>query len=77
VCQSQPPKSIDIQWDKGHGRQVTRQVSVFEYLPNNNLKEWESIKSLIKVERSGYRGVKIYQQTMYYIGSISKEQKNL
>jgi predicted transposase YbfD/YdcC len=71
VCQSQPAKSIDIQWDKGHGRQVTRQVSVFEYLPNNNLKGWESIKSLIKVERSGYRGGKIYQQTMYYISSLS------
>jgi predicted transposase YbfD/YdcC len=73
VCQSQPAKSIDIQWDKGHGRQVTRQVSVFEYLPNNNLKGWESIKSLIKVERSGYRGGKIYQQTMYYISSLSKD----
>jgi predicted transposase YbfD/YdcC len=73
LCQSQPAKSIDIQWDRGHGRQVTRQVSVFEYLPNNNLKGWESIKSLIKVERSGYRGVKIYQQTMYYISSLSKD----
>lgn len=71
VCQSQPAKSIDIQSEKGHGRQVTRQVSVFEYLPNNNLKGWESIKSLIKVERRGYRGVKIYQQTMYYISSLS------
>ena len=71
LCQTQSPKSTDIELDKSHGRQVTRQVSVFEYLPQKNRKEWSSIKSLIKVERSGHRGSKIYQQTMYYISSLS------
>jgi predicted transposase YbfD/YdcC len=71
VCQSQSPKSRDTEFDKSHGRRIIRQVSVVENFPNNKLKEWSQINSLIKVERRGYRGHSMYQQTMYYISSLS------
>jgi predicted transposase YbfD/YdcC len=73
VCQSQSPQSSHTEFDKSHGRTITRQVSVFNNVPNDKLKGWPQINSLIKVERTGYRGAKMYKQTMYYISSLSAE----
>jgi predicted transposase YbfD/YdcC len=66
------PKSINITNDISHGRKITRQVSV--YTPQTLLhKKWEHLQSFIKVERSGSRGKKAYQETMYYVSSIKQD----
>lgn len=75
VCQSQSPQSSYTEFEKSHGRQITRQVSVFKNVPNTQLKDWPQVHSLIQVERSGYRGSKSYNQTMYYISSLSEEAR--
>jgi len=66
------PDSRCLTKEQSHGRQVTRQVAVFK----NNVISWESwshIQSLIKVDRWGWRGKKSYQETAYYISSISAD----
>lgn len=66
------PDSIYRTKESSHGREVTRQVSVFKQtilVPA----QWEHIQSLIKVERWGFRGKKTYQETVYYISSIVQD----
>ncbi|VXD22599.1 hypothetical protein PL9631_660135 [Planktothrix paucivesiculata PCC 9631] len=62
-------REIDTQKERGHGREITRRVSVFK----KSIKiesPWEHIQSIIQVERWGYRGKKPYRETVYYISSI-------
>ena len=73
VSQSHLRESSYKELDKSHGRTITREVSVLKDVLNHKLKDWPKINSIIKVERSGYRGQKSYQQTMYYISSLSEE----
>lgn len=68
------PSSINITNDRSHGRNVTRQVSV--YIPQTLLHEkWGHLQSFIKVERGGSRGKKAYQETMYYVSSIRQDAR--
>lgn len=65
-------ESIDTQKERGHGREITRRVSVFK----KSIKfesPWEHIESIIQVERWGYRGKKPYRETVYYISSIREK----
>lgn len=65
-------KTVDIQQDNSHGRKITRQVSVwdnYQELPKQILDKFQGIKNIIKVERSGTRGKKEYEETVYYISS--------
>jgi predicted transposase YbfD/YdcC len=64
--------SCDIEKDKSHGRNIERKVSVFEF-PENERNGWKNLQRVIKVERSGNRGEKNYQETAYYISSCLKE----
>lgn len=68
-------KTLDIQQDNSHGRKITRQVSVwdnYQELPKQILDKFQGIKNIIKVERSGIRGKKEYEETVYYISSKSE-----
>ncbi|AFZ11656.1 transposase IS4 family protein [Crinalium epipsammum PCC 9333] len=65
------PSSRCITKEQSHGRQVTREVTVFNNIIK--LKNWSHIQSLIKVERWGWRGSSPYQETVYYISSMSAD----
>lgn len=66
---NEEPLSINIRNDRSHGRRITRKTSVFL---NRNIrhKSCPKFSSLIKVERSGTRGLKEYQETVYYVSSL-------
>lgn len=61
--------SINIRKSRSHGRNITRKTSVFM---NKNIchKSCPKFQRFIKVERSGIRGVKDYQETVYYVSSL-------
>lgn len=63
------PLSINRKYERSHGREIMRKVSVFE---NTNIqhKSCQNLKSIIKVERVGFRGSKYYQQRVYYLSSL-------
>jgi predicted transposase YbfD/YdcC len=68
-------KTVDIQLDHSHGRKIKRQVSVwdnYQDLPQKINNKFQEIKNIIKVERSGIRGKKQYEETVYYISSKSE-----
>jgi predicted transposase YbfD/YdcC len=70
-----PVKTVDIQQDNSHGRKIKRQVSVwdnYQELPKQIRDKFQRIKNIIKVERSGIRGKKEYEETVYYISSKSE-----
>jgi predicted transposase YbfD/YdcC len=69
LTKNEEPLSINISKEESHGRKITRKTSVFI---NRNIrhKSCPKFKSFVKVERSGTRGVKDYQQTVYYVSSL-------
>lgn len=69
VTNTQEPLSINIEQEKGHGRHIKRQVSVFKS-PDLLKPTWCGIQSLIRVERWGNRGNKDDHQIAYYISSL-------
>lgn len=72
VATTSKPNSIETRKENRHGRQITRRVSVFK----NHLgaeSHWGHIQSIIQVERWGYRGKKLYRETVYYISSMEKD----
>jgi len=74
ICDQSQILSSTLELDKSHGRIIKRKVAVFEMIEHTH-KDWESIKSVIKVERSGRRGNKPYDSVAYYISNIEKEAK--
>lgn len=56
--------------EKTQNRVTCRIVSVFDDISNIN-GDWEGIKSLVQVDRIGIRQGRPYQQTNYYISSLS------
>jgi|LakMenE01Jun11ns_1017448.scaffolds.fasta_scaffold9601254_1 predicted transposase YbfD/YdcC len=69
VTKNSQPVSIDCEEDKSHGRDLIRLTSVFNVThPFNSV--WEHIKSYIKVERYGERGVEEYYNCAYYISNL-------
>lgn len=67
--EKEKPLEIYESQDLSHGRQIRRQISVFDGGLVQN-KSYPHIVSFIKVSRSGKRGKKNYQQTLYYISSL-------
>ncbi len=55
--------------EKQHGRLTTRVVSVFDDLSGIS-NQWTGLKTLIKVERTGYRGKQPYLKVAYFISSL-------
>jgi len=62
------PSSQKITEDTSHGRKITRTVSVFPVVEPVS-KEWANSQNFIRVQRSGNRGKKSYQETAYYLSS--------
>lgn len=63
------PTSIDTSVDKTRNRLTMRTVSVFDDL-TDICSDWSGLKTLIQVERRGWRGGHHYHQTAYYISSL-------
>lgn len=65
-----PAKSQVVEWDKGHGRQVRRTVSV---LPPPEVidAQWEGVRQIVRIERAGRRSGKLFRETMFYISSLA------
>lgn len=57
-------------WKKHATALWCRIINVFDDISNIDC-EWEGIKSLVQVERIGIRQGQPYQQTNYYISSLS------
>lgn len=68
IAESEKPSDVYQEIETGHGRMVSRQVSVFNNL-GNLPSDWYGVESLIRVERKGKRGKKDYYQMSYYISS--------
>jgi predicted transposase YbfD/YdcC len=66
---NEEPLSINVKKEQSHGRKITRKTSVFI---NKSIrhKSCPKFQSFIKVERSGTRGIKDYQETVYYVSSL-------
>jgi predicted transposase YbfD/YdcC len=60
--------------ETSHGRQVTRQVSVFS-LPKGLHQDWYKSRCFLQIKRTGWRGQKAYQQTAYYLSSYKEKAK--
>jgi predicted transposase YbfD/YdcC len=65
------PLSQNITEDTSHGRHITRRVSVFE-VPDSITSLWGNSQKFIRVERSGTRGTKSYQERAYYLSICQK-----
>jgi len=65
------PLSQKTTEDISHGRHITRQVSVFE-VPEKIKSLWSNSQRLIQFQRSGKRGLKPYEETAYYLSSVSE-----
>jgi predicted transposase YbfD/YdcC len=72
IAEINQPLSCDVELDVSHGRKILRKVSVFEKT-GSKTNNWEELKSVIKVERSGERGNKPYEEVAYYISSCQKD----
>ncbi|ALF51994.1 transposase [Nostoc piscinale CENA21] len=68
--QHSQPTTIHTDFERRSGRFTQRRVCVFENL-NNISHDWLGLKSIIQVERVGTRAGKAYQETAYYISSLS------
>lgn len=68
LSKKEMPLSISESIDNSHGRKITRRILVFsgEIVKHKN---YPHLKSFIKVIRSGKRGEKKYEETVYYISS--------
>ncbi len=64
------PLSFDITTEHRSDRVTTRTVSVFDDLSGIN-SEWVGLARLVKVERTGTRAGKPYEQIAYYISSLN------
>ncbi len=66
------PISINTSLERVSDRLTERRVSVFHNLENIST-DWVGLKCLVRVERFGTRAGKPYEQTAYYISSITLE----
>jgi predicted transposase YbfD/YdcC len=61
----------DIQTDSSHGRQVHRNVSVLT--PTAGIDSaWVGVQRIIKVERTGIRERKPFEEKVFYISSVTE-----
>jgi predicted transposase YbfD/YdcC len=72
LAETTMPLSHGLSEDKGHGRNIYREVSVFS-VPETIQSTWKGSQGFIQVKRSGTRGNdKPYQETAYYLSSCLK-----
>ena len=64
--------SVERYRQRDHGRDIERVVSVLP-LPDDIDPQWVGIQRIVQVERSGTRGKKPFEETMFYISSLEKE----
>jgi predicted transposase YbfD/YdcC len=69
------PIQENLRTEISHGRQVNRQVSVFQ-VPESMTQIWEGSQYFIKVERKGERKNKPYHQIVYYLSSCYQTAKD-
>ena len=62
------PLTVYQSKDNSHGRYAIRKISVFDGHHVNH-KSYPHLRSFIEVKRTGFRGNKEYNQTLYYISS--------
>jgi predicted transposase YbfD/YdcC len=80
ISEEKIANTINIEEDNSHGRRIKRQVSVWnnwQEIPEEISKKVKGIKTLIKVERSGTRKGKKYEQTVYYISSLLEKAEEI
>ena len=65
------PESCFLEQDNSHGRKISRKIEVFK-VRKNERQGFENLRRLIKVERRGSRGDKTYEETAYYISSLTE-----
>jgi hypothetical protein len=63
--------NTDIQTDSSHGRQVQRSVSVLT--PTAGIDPvWVGVRRIIKVERTGIRERKPFDEKVFYLSSLTE-----
>lgn len=65
-----PPSSVDCQTQRTRDRQTQRTVSVLDTIAGIDT-TWVGVQRLIRVQRAGSRANKPFEQTVYYISSLS------
>lgn len=65
-----PPLSIDHQREQTRDRVTHRTVSVLDQIPAID-PQWVGIQRIIRVERTGTRAGQPYDETMFYISSLT------
>jgi len=71
VSNSSKPESCFLEQDNSHGRKISRKIEVFK-VRKNERQGFENLRRVIKVERKGSRGDKTYEETAYYISSLTE-----
>lgn len=66
----QEPQSVDHSLERSHGRTVERRVSVLDTV-EGIAPHWVGVRRIIRVERWGFRGLKPFHETMFYISSLT------
>ncbi|MBW4515593.1 MAG: ISAs1 family transposase [Timaviella obliquedivisa GSE-PSE-MK23-08B] len=64
-----PPLSVDHQSERTRDRVTHRRVSVLDQIPALD-PQWMGIQRIVRVERTGTRAGKPYDETMFYISSL-------
>ncbi|MFM6520593.1 MAG: ISAs1 family transposase, partial [Microcystis panniformis] len=71
LSNSSKPESCFLEQDNSHGRKISRKIKVFK-VRKNERQGFENLRRVIKVERRGSRGDKTYEETAYYISSLTE-----
>ena len=71
LSNSSKPESCFLEQDNSHGRKISRKIEVFK-VRKNERQGFENLRRVIKVERKGSRGDKTYEETAYYISSLTE-----
>lgn len=65
-----PPSSVDCQTQQTRARQTKRTVSVLDTLAGID-PHWVGVQRLIRVQRVGIRAQKPFEETVFYISSLT------
>ena len=71
LSNSSKPESFFLEQDNSHVRKISRKIEVFK-VRKNERQGLENLRRVIKVERRGSRGDKTYEETAYYISSLTE-----
>lgn len=65
-----PPSSVDCQTEQTRDRQIQRTVSVLDTIAGID-PQWLGVQRLIRVQRLGIRAQKPFEETVFYISSLT------